>query len=157
VPINDDPPVRRLLRSGTDFAAGLFLLACAAFTLGFGQTLPVGTAFRMGPGYVPVLLGWVIAAFGVALVLMGLRITGQPLARWRFKPMVLVLGAMVVFALTIETAGLLIASASAVVLSSLGGPNPRVHQIALLAACLAGFACLLFPFALQLPLRIVPW
>ena len=70
--------------------------------------------------------------------------------------MVLVLGAMVVFGLCVERTGLLIASALAVGLSALAAPSPRLREIILLAICLAGFACVLFPLALQLPLKVLP-
>jgi hypothetical protein len=70
--------------------------------------------------------------------------------------MVLVLGSLIVFALCIERTGLLIASTLAVALSALAAPSPRLREIVLLAVCMAGFACLLFPFALNLPLRILP-
>jgi hypothetical protein len=76
--------------------------------------------------------------------------------RWCAKPIVLVLGSLVVFALTIERTGLLISSVLAVGLAGLAAPQQRLRQTMLLAVCLAGFACVLFPFALQLPLRILP-
>jgi hypothetical protein len=31
-----------------------------------------------------------------------------------------------------------------------------LREVVLLAACLAGFACVLFPLALQLPLKVLP-
>lgn len=151
------PPKRAgFIRSQTDLAAGVFLLVCAALAWWYGQPLKVGTAYRMGPGYVPILLAWILGGFGLALVVLGLTRRGVALETWRLKPIVLVLGSLVVFALTIERTGLLIASVLAVGLAGLAAPQQRLRQTALLALCLAGFACLLFPFALQLPLRILP-
>lgn len=147
---------RSLVRSETDLVAGAFLLLCALLLWWFGQPLKVGTAFRMGPGYVPQLLSWVLGAFGAVLALMGLLHHGPALERWRLRPIVLILGAIVVFGLTIERAGLLIASALVVAMAGVASPNPRLSQVALLALCLAAFACLLFPIALQLPLNILP-
>ena len=144
------------IRAQTDLAAGLFLLIFAGLAWWYGQPLKVGTAYRMGPGYVPMLLAWILGAFGLALVVLGLARRGMPLEAWRPKPIVLVLGSLVMFALTIERTGLLIASVLAVGLAGLAAPQQRLRQTALLALCLAGFACLLFPFALQLPLRILP-
>lgn len=148
---------RRLVPCEIDLAGGLFLLVCGVAAWWFGQSLKVGTAYRMGPGYVPMLLSWSIGAFGVLLCLTGILRKGPALEGWRLKPIVLVLGAMVLFALTIERAGLLVASALVVLLASAAGPNPRVREIAILAACLAGGVCALFPLALQLPLRVLPW
>ena len=146
----------RIFRGPTEVASGLFLLVCAVLAWWFGQGLKVGTAYRMGPGYVPMLLAWATGAFGAALLVTGLLARGDRLEAWRFRSIVLVLGAMVVFGLTVERAGLLIASALAVSLSALAAPSPRLREVVLLAACLAGFACVLFPLALQLPLKVLP-
>jgi heme/copper-type cytochrome/quinol oxidase subunit 3 len=102
------------------------------------------------------LLSWVLGGFGVTLCALALLRQGQAMERWCAKPIVLVLGSLVVFALTIERTGLLISSVLAVGLAGLAAPQQRLRQTMLLAVCLAGFACVLFPFALQLPLRILP-
>lgn len=147
---------RAWFRGETDLVAGIFLIVFAALAWWFGQPLKVGTAFRMGPGYVPILLAWVLGAFGVGLVLLGLFHRGPRLERWRFKPMVLVLGALVVFGLTIEGLGLVIASILAVGMSGLAAPNYRMRELALLAIALAAGSALLFPIGLNLPLNIFP-
>jgi len=146
----------KFLRGPNEVASGLFLMVCAVLAWWFGQPLKVGTAYRMGPGYVPMLLAWTTGAFGATLLITGLLTHGARLEAWRFRSIVLVLGAMLVFGLTVERAGLLIASALAVALSALAAPSPRLREVVLLALCLAGFACVLFPLALQLPLKVLP-
>lgn len=147
-------PGRPWLRN--DFVAGLLLLVLAAFVAVFGAPLKVGTAYRMGPGYVPQLLAWLIGGVGVLLCATSFRASAAPLARWSSWPIVLVLGAMVLFALTIERTGLLVASLLAVVVAGLAAPQSRWRGLLVLAASLATFACLLFPLALQLPLKVWP-
>jgi hypothetical protein len=160
VPPTTDPSPdagrRRLVAAPTDLAAGIFLLVVAALAWWFGQNLKVGTAYRMGPGYAPIMLSWIAGGFGAVLVLSALLRRGPGLERWCLRPMALVLGAMVVFGLCIERTGLLVASALAVALSGLAAPSPRIREIVILALCMAAFACLLFPFALNLPLKIFP-
>ena len=144
------------VRGPTELAAGLFLLVCAVLGWWFGQPLKVGTAYRMGPGYVPIMLSWVMGGFGVVLCAMAFVHRGPALEKWHAKPIVLVLGSLLVFAFAIERTGLLIASILAVGMASLASPQQRLRQTLLLAVCLAVFACVLFPLALQLPLRIFP-
>lgn len=159
----NEPPARvgggrrRIIRNGTDVAAGLFLLACAALAWWFGQGLKVGTAYRMGPGYAPLLLSWVMAIFGAVLCANGVLRSGQGLERWPLRPILLIVGAIVFFGLSIERLGLLAASMVVVLLASIAAPQPRIREAVIWSACLAGFACLLFAVALQLPLRIFPW
>lgn len=142
--------------SETDLVAGLFLILCAVLGWWFGQSLKVGTAFRMGPGYVPQLLSWVLGAFGVVLTVMGLVHRGPALGAWNLRSVLLILGAIVAFGLTVERLGLLISSALVVMLAGIAQPEPRLREAAILAICLAAFACLLFPILLQLPVRILP-
>jgi len=153
------PPAGRgrpLIRSQADFAAGLFLLGCAVFGGWFGQPLKVGTAFRMGPGYTPLMLSGILSLFGIALVVIGLIRKGPTLEAWRLKPILLIVGSLVVFAMTVERTGLFISSVLAVGMAGLAAPQQRFRDTALLAVGMAIAACLLFPLALQLPLRILP-
>lgn len=149
--------VRRFVRSGTDVAAGLFLLACAGLAWWFGQDLKVGTAYRMGPGYAPLLLSWIMAIFGAVLCANGVLRSGPGLARWPLRPILLIVGAIVFFGFAIERLGLLVCSMAVVMLASIAAPKPRIREAVIWSACLAGFACVLFAVALQLPLRIFPW
>lgn len=144
------------LRAPNDLAAALFLLACAGCAWWFGRDLSVGTAFRMGPGYIPRLLTWIVLGFGLLLLVRAFVWPGPALERWPWRPIVLVLGAMVVFGLTIERGGLLIASLLAVGLSAMAGAQSRWREVAVLSVALAVAACVLFPVLLQLPLRVLP-
>ena len=85
---------RAWARCEVDLVAGIFLLVFAGLAWWFGQPLKFGTAFRMGPGFVPILLSWTMGAFGIALIAMGLIHRGPALEGWRLKPIALVLGAM---------------------------------------------------------------
>ena len=151
-------PSRRagLLRAPNDLIAALFLLACAGCAWWFGRELSVGTAFRMGPGYLPRLLTWIMFGFGLLLLARAFLLHGPALAPWPLRPIVLVLGAMAVFALTVERGGLLIASGLVVGLGALASPQNRWRSVLGLSVGLAVAACLLFPWLLQLPLRVLP-
>ena len=151
-------PPRRAgpLRAPNDLIAALFLLACAGCAWWFGRDLSVGTAFRMGPGYIPRLLTWIVLGFGLLLMVRAFVWPGPALERWPLRPIVLVLGAMVVFGLTVERGGLLIASVLAVGLAALATSQNRWRDVAVLAIGLTAAACVLFPWLLQLPLRVLP-
>jgi putative tricarboxylic transport membrane protein len=142
--------------SGTDVAAGLLLILCGLLGAWLGQDLKVGTAYRMGPGYAPMLLSWILAGFGLLLAVLGLFRPGASLEAWSVRRLVLVLGSMVVFGLTVERFGLLVAASLAVAIAAVAAPQPRWREIGLLAISLAAFACLLFAWALQLPLEVLP-
>jgi hypothetical protein len=63
-------------RDYTDILGGALLVA---FGLGVGfyaQRYNIGTLTRMGPGFFPAALGFLLALLGLAILLPGLRRTG---------------------------------------------------------------------------------
>ena len=47
-----------------DFLAGLLFVAFGAAALWFGKAYAFGAATRMGPGYLPNVLGWMLVGIG---------------------------------------------------------------------------------------------
>jgi hypothetical protein len=91
--------------------AGLMFILIGALGLWVSRNYPVGTALRMGTGYVPRLLCWMLVGLGLIVLVQGVRVPApqlsQSLAAWR--AVVTVTVALVAFALTIETLGLVVA------------------------------------------------
>lgn len=142
---------------------GEFVLAGAIFLIGIyvllkGGGYQLGTLSRMGPGYLPVLLGILIAAAGAALVWRAWRVprtdVAAPIPLRDFLP---VMAGLFAFALTAERLGFVPATAALIVLSSLGERPVRYGEIALTAAvtCLAGY--LIFVYGLNVPLPAFRW
>ena len=65
-----------------DIASGVFLVAVAAAGLWLNQEHALGTARRMGPGYMPMLVFWVLMALGGIVLLIGLFNGPDPLEKW---------------------------------------------------------------------------
>ena len=62
-----------------DVVGGLVIVGIGGLFLLFGRELPVGTSFRMGPGYFPAILSWVMVALGIAVFCSALFIKGLEL------------------------------------------------------------------------------
>ena len=97
-----------------DVLAGLLFVGVALLGLWLSRDYPIGTALRMGTGYVPRLLCWILLGLGAVVLVQGLRAaqTERPLSSadmsaWR--PVVFVTTSLVIFALTIERLGLVVA------------------------------------------------
>src|SRR3954454_730362 len=93
--------------------SGLMFCAIAVFGLWVSRDYPIGTALRMGTGYVPRLLCWALLALGVLILVQGLRdarMVGEPesQAPWSWRAAIFVTGSLVVFGLTLEWLGLVI-------------------------------------------------
>ena len=57
----------------TDVLAGLLFIGLALLGLWLSRDYPIGTALRMGTGYVPRLLCWILLGLGAVILVQGLR------------------------------------------------------------------------------------
>jgi hypothetical protein len=96
-----------------DVLAGVLFVAVALAGLWLSRDYPIGTALRMGTGYVPRLLCWILLALGTVILVQGLRdgraerrISSGAGSAWR--PVVFVTASLVIFGLTIERLGLVV-------------------------------------------------
>jgi putative tricarboxylic transport membrane protein len=141
-----------------DVLAGLMFIGFAALGLWLSRNYPIGTAVRMGTGYVPRLLCWILLLLGAVILVIGLRAAdaeeGLPGLRWR--PIVLIPAALVAFALTIERLGIVIAGLLLIGIGALGGRDLRVLEVVLAAAALVFFTWAIFVWALGLPIPVWP-
>ncbi len=108
--------------SKNDLASGAIFVAFGAYFALEAMRYDFGTPFRMGPGFMPIVLGGVLIALGIAVVAKGI---GKPdadhPAPWPWRGLALVLGTIVFFAATIRGLGFIpvvLISAFATALSS---------------------------------------
>lgn len=90
------------VRSPQDFAAGLLLIAIAAFALYASADLDAGTLASIGPGMLPRSVAIIVGLFGIAIAAGSFTADGPRLERWSFRGPFFVLGAVLVFAGTIR-------------------------------------------------------
>ena len=124
--------------------AGLLLSAFGIAALALGSDLPMGTARRMGPGYMPYGLAWMLILCGAVVTLRGVitaRVRVEPI---RLRPFVGVLGGGLAFALLIGRGGILLASAGAILGAAIADRTTRWREVAVLAALAMGFCALVF-------------
>lgn len=140
------------IRHPKDFWIGLMFIVLglgAVFTRG---ELAMGTSFRMGPAFFPVVLGILLAVIGAAGVLRSFFRHGEPMETLHLKPLALVTVAVVLFGILMRGAGLVPASIVLVAASALASPRFRWKEAGLLGVGLAVFAYVLFIKLLGLPI-----
>jgi hypothetical protein len=140
-------------RSLRDFFAGLMFVAFGGAAVWLAQAYPFGNAGRMGPAYVPTLVGSLLTILGAIVALRGLAVPGQKPGSLHYKPLILVLAGIVLFGFTLERLGLMVAIFTLVVFSSLGGTEFRFRGVLILAAVLAlgSFLVFIYGLGLQIP------
>jgi len=140
--------------------AGLMFIAVAALGLFLSRNYPVGTALRMGTGYVPRLLCWVLGGLGVLSVIQGVLVPGESVisedASSPWRPIAFVTLSILIFAFTIETLGVVIATALLVVIGALAGRDLRPLEVALTGIVLIVLTVATFVWGLGLTIPIWP-
>jgi uncharacterized membrane protein len=141
-----------------DAAAGaIFFAIGAAFALG-ARSLEIGSAFRMGPGYFPLLLSVILMLLGAIIIASSFASQNQPLGPVPWRGLVLVLAAPVVFGLSVRKLGLVPAIVLTVVLAVYASRRSRLWLAAAMAAGLTIFCLAVFSYGLGLPLPLLgPW
>jgi putative tricarboxylic transport membrane protein len=144
------------IRGVQDFWAGVMFLAIGVLMFVGASNLVQGTAARMGPGYAPRLLCGLLVATGCALVAKGLFASGGGTGTWNVRPMLFVLGSILVFAFALERLGLVISIILAVGVSSLSIKPARPLETAIVAVTMAAGCTLMFIYGLKLIIPVWP-
>ena len=130
--------------------AGLVLILVGLFVtleaVGYG----LGQISRLGPGALPFGLGISIAIFGVLIATVNPDgADTMPVIKWR--PVSMILSALLAFALLIDTAGLLIATAALVFISGVADPDHSWRSLLTIYVSLIVFVYIVFVRLLAIP------
>lgn len=146
-----------IIKNHSDFVSGLVLAAIGAGAMAVAQKYAMGSAFRMGPGYFPSLVGGVLTMLGFGISLRALWIDeGHRLGKLAWRPLLLVLGGVLLFAAALGLLGLVIASILALAVSALASHEVRRIEIPILSLSGSAFSALLFVYGLGLPIKVWP-
>lgn len=138
---------------------------CAAFFIGLGlffayQSLGIdlGTAFRMGPGYFPLILALILIVLGVIVLIDAIRVESEPIGHIAWRGIFFILPAPIFFGLTVRGLGFVPAIFLTGLIAGFASQKMKPSVALLLAAGLTLFAVIVFSYALGLPFRrFGPW
>ena len=145
------------IRSPQDAAAGAFFIVLAGIALWGGSSLSSGSLGQMGPGMLPRILSVLTLLGGIGLFVGAFFVPGAGLERWRLREPLFVLGAAVVFGLTIRPLGLLVAAPAVVLIATLASREPRWMEMLVFAVVMTASCFVLFKLMLGLPIPVAPW
>jgi len=157
-PADTRPRALRVL-TRKNVLAGLMFIGVAALGLFLSRHYPVGTALRMGTGYVPRLLCWILLGLGAVILLQGLRDEDEPAgpSAWtRLIPLAVVTLSLVAFALAIEQLGLVAAIVLLIGIGALVAPGIKAWEAVAAAVVLIALSWAIFILGLGLPISLWP-
>lgn len=146
------------IRNPKDFFTGIILLATAAFFVYGILELEIGSAFRMGPGYFPMLLTGMLGLLALGILINGLRSDGEPIGALPWRGLILITFSIVLFGLTLRGLGLVPSLVLTVLLSTFASDDWDARTsigatVVLVLACVG-----IFVKGLGLPLSLFgPW
>ncbi|MBZ9809704.1 MULTISPECIES: tripartite tricarboxylate transporter TctB family protein [unclassified Mesorhizobium] len=142
---------------------------CAALFIGFGAFfalqslgLEIGTAFRMGPGYFPLVLAIVLILLGLVILVQAMRFEGDPIGHIAWRGLLFILPAPIFFGLTVRGLGFIPSIFLTALIASFASGRMRPLTAFVLSTALTLFAFVVFSYALGLPFRrfgpwLTPW
>ena len=150
---------------GVLFTAIGLLFTVIAKGIRFGDTVllagyAMGTPARMGPAFFPFWLGLILMSLGIVIAVLGLREKGGPgseFPTYHWRPILFILGSVVMFGLILKAVGMLIAGFLVVLVSSMGNPEKfHTRDVILLGIGLVIFCAMVFVWGLKLPIPLCP-
>lgn len=145
-----------MARNRTDLFGGLLLVAIAVVGLLFLAPLPFGTAARPDAAFLPTIVCGLLGALGLAVTLRGLLGLPDSIERIHVRPVAGILGAIAVFALLLERAGLPAAIVGAVLAAGIARPGLLDWRSVVFAVLLAVACTAAFRYGLNIPFRVMP-
>lgn len=144
-------------RDFRDVVAGLALTAFGTVSAAYAFShYAMGTITRMGPGMMPVSLGLILAAFGIAIAAPAFLRKGESV-KIVARPLIFLPLAILCFAVMIETAGLMPAVFFTVVIATFAEKTVPLRKAILLGASMVVLTWAIFILGLGLPIPAIDW
>lgn len=139
-----------------DFFAGLFFTSLGLLGLAGAAALEFGSLGAMGPGFFPAVVSGLLTLTGLLLVLRGLLRGGLRAKGESFSPgaPLLLLTALILFALLLEPLGFLPAAFTLVFVGRLAAGDGRWIEALFLALILTALSEVLFLWWLEMPVPL---
>ena len=144
------------VKNQQDFYGGMGLVLLSLIAFVASNDLPGMRGFAFGPGTAPRLFAFTLGALSLLVAVMGLIIPGPYVTKYKIRGVIFITGAILTFAATIRSLGLVIASFATIVICAAAAEDVRWKETLLWAVILTTFCSFLFPYGLNLPFQLWP-
>ena len=147
------------IKSQRDFWSGVMFIVVGIIFAWGATHYSFGTSARPGPGYFPFGLGILMAALGAIVLVQSLVVgssDGDPVGAVAWRPLLIVLGSLALFAFLLPRAGMVIALPILVVTSAMAGDEFHWGEALINAVVLTIGSWLIFIKGLGLTIPVWP-
>lgn len=142
----------------TNALCGAIFIGLGGFFIYQSLNLKLGTAFRMGPGYFPLVLAIVMTLLGVIIFVQSLRMQGEPIGAVAWRGLLFILLAPIFFGFTVRGLGFVPALFFTAFIAAFASHRVKPLLAIALATGITVFSVAVFSYALGLPFqRFGPW
>ena len=142
-------------RNNRDFFAGMLYILLGVVGMWIARDYPFGSALRMGPGYFPTVLGGMMIAFGIAVLLMGVKNNEKIKGNWSIRAMIVLPLSAVLFGILMEEVGFIPALAVLIPAAAASGKEFKWLEVILLTIGLTIICTGVFIYGLGLPYPLI--
>lgn len=143
------PPANR-----SEIATALVLMTVGGMIALEASGYPLGSTARMGPGFVPLCLGLMLAALGL-IIAVSERRTAQEADAVPWRPILAVSAGLLAWAVLADRAGLMAANAALVTLAALAEPGFRPMRTLLIFVGMTALGYVVFIQGLRVPIPLI--
>lgn len=143
-------------KKSKDVWSGLIFIGVAILFLLSGRSLAIGSASHIGPGLFPVIICLILGLTGAVILFRGLFFGADNIVGFEVKPLILVIGTFVLFALIVNQLGLIISGAISILMTSYAAGKVRCLESMIFVPVLLMFCILIFILGLGVPLPLLP-
>ena len=147
-------------KSMKDLLSGLIFISIGLAFAYAALSYDLGTAFRMGPGYFPIILAGLLVLLGAIILIQSLASGPDetPIGGVPWLALILIMGGLIFFGFTVRGLGLVPALFVTTFVSAISSKQTGVVGALLIAAFLTVISVVIFVWSLGLPLRLFgPW
>jgi len=147
------------IKSQRDFVSGLMFIAVGVIFAVGATNYSMGSSAKPGAGYFPLILSVIMAILGAVVLFKSLTIEtegGDPIGSIAWKPLIIIVAAIVVFGICLDRLGMVITVPILIIMSSFAGDEFRWRGVIISSIVLTFFSWAVFVLGLKLTIPMWP-
>lgn len=142
----------------TNALCGILFILLGLFFVVQSLSLDLGTTFRMGPGYFPLVLAGILTILGLVILVQATRTQSEAMEPLAWRGILFILTSPIVFGLTVRGLGFVPSLFVSAFIAAFASQRMKVGWALVLAVGITIFSVIVFSYALGLPFeRFGPW